>query len=127
MIVHHVEDLKQTDRHVVTDKFRSTRLIVRSDGMGYSVHHTVIPEGTEIHCHYEDHLETNYCIAGEGEVFDVATGVTHPITVGSMYALDKHDEHILRATKGDLHLVCVFNPALSGTETHHDHGGYDLG
>jgi len=39
--------------------------------------------------------------------------------------LDKNDKHILRATKGDLHLICVFNPPLSGDETHNEEGGYD--
>lgn len=125
MIVRHVDDLKATEQFVATDKFTSTRLVVKADGMGYSVHHTRVPEGTEIHCHYKAHFEANYCIAGEGEVFHVATGVTHPIRVGSMYALDQHDEHVLRATKGELHLVCVFNPPLSGSERHNDQGGYD--
>jgi L-ectoine synthase len=125
MIVSHIDDLKKTERFVATDKFASVRLIVKADNMGYSVHDTRVPEGTEIHCHYKDHLETNYCIGGEGEVYDVATGKTYPIRVGSIYALDLHDEHILRATKGELHLVCVFNPALTGAERHNDHGGYD--
>jgi L-ectoine synthase len=125
MIVRHIDDLKDGEQFVATEKFISTRLIVKNDGMGYSVHHTRVPQGTEIHCHYKDHLETNYCIAGEGEVFDVATGKTYTIGVGSMYALDKHDEHVLRATKGELHLICVFNPPLAGGERHNDQGGYD--
>jgi L-ectoine synthase len=125
MIIRTIDALKNTDQFVETEKFISTRLIVKGDGMGYSVHHTRVPEGTEIHCHYKDHLETNYCIAGEGEVFEIATGITHPVSVGTMYALDQHDEHLLRATKGELHLICVFNPALAGSERHNDHGGYD--
>jgi len=125
MIVRHVDDLKETEQFVSTDKFTSTRLIVKADGMGYSVHHTVVQEGTEIPCHYKDHFETNYCLAGEGELLDVETGAVHPIRVGTMYALDKHDEHVLRATKGALHLVCVFNPALAGSERHNSEGGYD--
>lgn len=81
--------------------------------------------GTGYFVNLSAHYETNYCIAGAGEVFDVATGKTHPIAVGTVYALNQHDEHILRALKGDLHLVCVFNPPLAGTETHNAHGGYD--
>ena len=38
--------------------------------------------------------------------------------------LDKHDEHIVRAIKGDLRLVCIFVPALTGTETHRSDGSY---
>ena len=100
-------------------------MIVKGDGMGYSVHETRIIEGTESHMQYKNHLETNYCIAGEGEVVDVATGETFQIRPGTIYALDQHDEHILRATNGDLRLVCVFNPPVTGTETHNADGGYD--
>ncbi|WP_341963355.1 ectoine synthase [Pseudomonas sp. RC10] len=125
MIVRTLEQLAQTGSHVVTEKWRSTRLIVKSDGLGYSVHHTVVPEGNAVHCHYKNHYETNYCIAGEGEVLHVESGETFPIRVGTTYALDQHDEHILKATKGDLHLVCVFNPPIQGNETHNADGGYD--
>ena len=52
---------------------------------------------------------------GEGEVLDVATGERHAIRPGTLYALNLNDQHVLRATKGDLRLVCVFNPPLSGT------------
>ncbi|MBP2562491.1 L-ectoine synthase [Neorhizobium galegae] len=127
MIVRHIDDLRNTEQFVSTDKFTSTRLIIKADGMGYSVHHTLVQEGTEIPCHYKDHLETNYCIAGEGEVLDVETGAVHQIRIGTMYALNKHDEHVLRATKGTLHLICVFNPALAGAERHNPDGGYDAG
>lgn len=67
---------------------------------------------------------TNYCYAGEGEVVDLATGVTHALRPGTLYALDRHDAHILRATRGDLRLVCVFNPPLAGDETHDASGSY---
>ncbi len=76
--------------------------------------------------HYKHHLEINYCIAGEGEVVDVETAQTHPIRPGTVYALDRHDRHILRALRGDLRLVCVFTPALAGTETHREDGSYAI-
>jgi hypothetical protein len=79
-----------------------------------------------LHLEYKNHLEVNYCIEGEGEVVDFATGTIWPIRPGTMYALDKHDRHILRATKGDLRLVCTFSPALSGRETHDADGSYRL-
>jgi len=125
MIVIRSEDVADTARHVAGSGWDSKRMIVAADGMGYSVHETRVHEGTESHLHYKNHLETNYCIAGEGEVVDVATGETFAIRPGTIYALDKHDEHIIRATTGDLHLVCVFNPPVAGTETHNDEGGYD--
>ncbi|HEY7627201.1 MAG TPA: ectoine synthase [Ilumatobacteraceae bacterium] len=126
MIVIRAEDVTNTPRHVSGPGWESKRMIVKADGMGYSVHETRIPEGSENRLRYEHHLETNYCFEGEGEVVDVATGTTYPIRPGTIYALDQHDDHILRATKGDLRLVCVFNPPVTGTETHNAGGGYDL-
>jgi len=92
--------------------------------MGCSLHDTLVKEGTELHLEYKNHLESNYCIEGEGEVVDVATGEVWPVRPGVMYALNKHDRHILRALKGNLRLICTFTPALSGNETHDADGGY---
>ncbi len=126
MIVRSLQDIKGTARDVSGPGWRSRRVILRQDAMGCSVHDTTVQEGAALHLRYRHHLETNYCIAGEGEVVDVATGVTHAIRPGVAYALDRHDEHIVRALKGDLRLVCVFTPPLSGTETHDANGGYEL-
>jgi L-ectoine synthase len=125
MIIVRSEDIANTNRHVSGPGWDSKRMIVKSDGMGYSVHETRILAGSESRLHYKNHFETNYCVAGEGEVVDVATGETFHIRPGTIYALDQHDEHILRAIGGDLHLVCVFNPPIAGTETHNADGGYD--
>ena len=42
-----------------------------------------------------------------------------------MYALDKHDKHILRATT-EMKMACVFNPPLNGKEVHNAQGAYEL-
>lgn len=124
MIVMTAKDVEGTPRAASGPGWRSARLIVKGDGMGYSVHETVVPEGSELHLEYKNHYETNYCFAGEGEVVDVAGNVTHSLKPGTLYALDKHDKHILRATKGDMRLVCVFSPPLVGDETHDASGSY---
>jgi L-ectoine synthase len=68
---------------------------------------------------YRNHLEACYCIAGCGTVVDSA-GSEYVIKPGTMYALDKNDPHFLVASPvEDMRLVCVFNPALEGTEVHH--------
>ena len=76
--------------------------------MGCSLSDTVVAAGTELRLHYRHHLETNYCIGGEGEVEDLATGQVFPIRSGTVYALDKNDAHVVRATKGELRLVWYF-------------------
>ncbi len=124
MIVIHSQDLTDTERHARGPGWESRRMIVKRDGIGYSVHETRVFEGAELHLHYKHHYEANYCMEGEGEVLDVASGERHPIRPGTLYALNLNDQHVLRATKGDLRLVCVFNPPLSGTETHRADGSY---
>ena len=125
MIVRSIDDIKGTAHDVAAPNWVSRRLLLARDGMGFSLHETTIFAGTETHIHYRNHLEAVYCIEGEGEVETVADGKVHAITPGVMYALDRHDEHYLRA-RSDLRLVCVFNPPLSGRELHDDKGVYPL-
>jgi L-ectoine synthase len=124
MIVRTLHDLKGTDRDVSGPGWESRRFLLKDDGFGYSLHDTVVKEGSELELHYKHHIEANYCFGGEGEVVDVATGAAFPIKAGTLYALDRHDRHIVRALKGDLRLVCIFTPALSGRETHRADGSY---
>ena len=68
-----------------------------------------------------------YLTEGAGEITDLATGQTHPLRVGSIYALNQHDHHILRANKGThMRMVCVFNPPITGQEVHDESGAYAL-
>ncbi len=124
MIVKYLGDIIGSSDHATGEGWDSRRILLARDGLGYSLHDTVIREGTELHLEYKNHLESNYCISGEGEVVDVATGQVHPLRPGSLYTLDRHDAHILRATRGDLRLVCIFTPALTGEETHDADGSY---
>lgn len=123
MIVRTLDDIVGTERDVSGPGWHSRRLILSADAMGCSLSDTIVAAGTEQHLHYKHHLETNYCISGEGEVEDLATGQVYPIRPGSVYALDKNDAHVVRA-KTDLRFVCVFTPALTGTETHQADGSY---
>lgn len=125
MIVRTLKDILGTEREVDGETWVSRRLVLADDNMGYSVHDTVIRAGTETHIHYKNHLETVYCIAGEGEVETVADGRKWPIGPDTVYVLDQNDEHYLRAFEGaDMRMVCVFRPALTGKEMHGPDGAY---
>lgn len=127
MIVKHIEDILGTDADVDTEGWTSRRLIYKDAGMGYSVNDTIIKPGAELTMEYKNHLETVYCIEGEGDITDLATGVTHSIRPGTLYALNRHDRHVLRANKGThMRMVCVFNPPLTGREVHDETGAYAL-
>ncbi|MHB1606764.1 MAG: ectoine synthase [Leptospirales bacterium] len=125
MIVRTLEEAEQSERRVVTRTWESTRLLLKSDQMGFSFHITTIYAGTETHICYKNHLEAVYCISGEGEVETLSDGKVHPIRPGTMYALDRHDDHLLRG-RTEMKLACVFNPPLSGKEVHDEHGVYPL-
>lgn len=125
MIVRTLQDAERTDRRVVAQNWESTRLLLKGDGMGYSVHVTTIYAGTNTEMEYRNHLEAVLCIEGEGEVETLGDGKVYPISPGTIYALDQHDRHILRA-RTQLRMVCVFNPPLHGKEVHDAQGVYPL-
>ncbi|HEY7803294.1 MAG TPA: ectoine synthase [Orrella sp.] len=125
MIVKRLEDILGTEADVDTEGWTSRRLIYKDAGMGYSVNDTIIKPGAELEMEYRNHLETVYCIEGAGEILDLATGQTHDIAPGTIYALNNHDRHILKANKGThMRMVCVFNPPLTGREVHDETGAY---
>lgn len=129
MIVRKLQDLVGTDKEVGGKAlgWTSRRLLLKGDGMGYSVHDTVIHAGAELEMHYRNHLEAVYLIEGKGEILDVATGETHALEKDTIYALNDHDRHVLRANQGThMRMVCVFNPPVSGSEVHDDSGAYPL-
>ncbi|WP_421704321.1 ectoine synthase [Aliiroseovarius sp.] len=118
MIVRELTAIEATGRFVDWGNGTSHRLLVAEDGMGFTMCHTIVRAGTETRLKYDNHLEACYCIAGTGKVEEVG-GPTHALRPGVMYALDQHDDHILRADAGaDLVLVSVFNPPLTGQESH---------
>ncbi|WP_338416704.1 ectoine synthase [uncultured Sphaerotilus sp.] len=127
MIVKHLASVVGTAADVDTAGWTSRRLLYKQDGMGYSVNDTIIKPGAELEMQYRNHLETVYCIEGEGEITDLATGETHGIRPGTLYALNLHDHHVLRANRGvAMRMVCVFNPPLTGREVHDSTGAYAL-
>lgn len=125
MIVRSVGELLGSDKDVATPNWVSRRLLLKRDGMGFSLHETTVFPGTETYIWYKHHLEAVFCVEGEGEVQVLSDGRTYRIEPGVMYALDQHDKHYLRA-RTKMRLVCVFNPALTGREVHDDEGTYPV-
>jgi len=123
MIIRTLTHISGTDREVRADNWTSRRLLLRADGMGFSLHDTVIHGGTSTRMCYRHHVEAVYCIEGKGSVTATSTGETFPIEAGTVYALDGHEDHILTA-ETSLRMICVFNPALSGSEIHDEDGAY---
>lgn len=125
MIIRRLKQIIGTDREVQAPNgnWVSRRLSLKDDEMGFSLHDTLIHAETETYIWYKHHLEAVYCVAGKGEVEDLETGEIHPISDGTLYLLNKHERHYLRATE-TMRMVCVFNPPLTGKEVHTKEGFY---
>ncbi len=123
MIVRTLRQLLGTDRDVRGPVWASRRFLLAEDGVGFTVTETTVEAGSEQVLWYKHHVEANYVIDGEGEVENVATGEVFALAPGSIYVLDGHEKHRLRAVTR-MKLVCVFTPALTGRETHDADGAY---
>lgn len=128
MIVRDIRQIEGTEREVLANdgQWISRRMLLKQDGMGFSFHETIIRKGTTTHIHYKNHLEAVYCVAGNGEIEELATGKRHRIYDGVMYALDNNDDHNLHGGTEDMRLICVFNPPIVGNEHHDENGVYPL-
>ena len=123
MIVRTLEDIEGSERDVRGPCWMSRRFLLAEDGMGLTLTETTVEPGSEQDLWYKYHLEANYIVEGEGELEEVATGARYPLKPGTMYALDKHDRHRVRAFTR-MKIVCIFTPALTGREVHDDDGAY---
>lgn len=123
MIVRDFNELKDGSRAVSDARWTSVRMLLADDNMGFSFHITILEAGSEHTFHYKHHFESVYCMQGKGSITDLATGKTHEIKPGVMYALDQHDKHTLRAEE-ELVMACCFNPPVTGNEVHQADGSY---
>jgi L-ectoine synthase len=122
MIVRTLSEIEGTDLDVRGPGWRAQRLLVRDDGLGFSLSETTVDAGAELSPWYKHHQEACYVIDGEAEITERDTGAIHRIGPGSAYA-PGHDRHSIRVISR-LRLVCVFSPALTGRETHDADGSY---
>ncbi len=126
MIVRSFKDIEGTDRHVrsASGTWESKRIVLAKERVGFSLHETILYAGTETSMWYANHVEAVVCVEGEAELTERDTGVVHRLGPGSLYA-PEHDRHHV-SVRSPLRLVCVFNPALTGHETHDADGSYEL-
>ena len=125
MIVRTHTDLEALDSIASDKKWSSARYLLKKDGMGFSLHETIVEAGSEQILWYKNHLEACIVVEGEGEIEDLSTGKKYVLRPGTCYALDKNDRHIFRS-KNRIRLICVFNPPCTGKEIHDEDGSYPL-
>jgi L-ectoine synthase len=125
MIVRLLDDLNDTDRDVRTPNWRSRRIVLAKEGVGFSVHETVLYAGTVNDFWYANHIEAVMVVEGEGELIDKETGQSHQLRPSTLYLLDGHEHHRV-LPKTDIRAICVFNPPVTGREVHDGNGVYPL-
>lgn len=127
MIVRTLDEITDTDRDVEAEnkQWRSKRIVLAKDGVGFSVHETVLQPGTINDFWYANHIEAVFVTEGEGELYDKDNDVTYQLAPGSIYVLSGNEKHQLRP-KTQMKTVCVFNPPVTGREVHDENGVYPL-
>lgn len=123
MIIRKLDEIRASERNIVTKQWESARLLLKDEGMGFSFHITIMYAGEEVRMHYKNHLEAVFVIKGEGTIEDLGTGEIHELQPGTLYALNAHDRHIVRP-RTDIVTACAFNPPVTGREVHDESGAY---
>ena len=117
MIVKSLEDVVGTKGDAHGDKWHSLRLLHQEDGMGVTLTDSILEAGFVMDLWQKNHYEACYCLEGEGTVEELDNGSVHEIRAGTLYAMNNHDRHRIRA-KTRMRVVCTFFPALTGDEKH---------
>ncbi|ANY07112.1 ectoine synthase [Pseudonocardia sp. HH130630-07] len=127
MIVRTLDEITDTERDVKSEngQWRSKRIVLANDKVGFSVHETTLEAGTINDFWYANHIEAVFITQGEGELYDKDNDVTYQLAPGSIYVLSGNERHQLRP-KTQIKCVCVFNPPVTGREVHDENGVYPL-
>jgi L-ectoine synthase len=125
VFVRHLSEIEDTEADIKTENWRSKRIVLAREKLGFSVHETTLYAGTVNDFWYANHIEAVFITEGEGEVEDKATGEVHQLKPGSIYVLNNADKHQVRP-KTEMKTVCVFNPPVTGREVHDEDGVYPL-
>ncbi len=127
MIVRTTAEITGTERDISSENgnWRSKRIVLGGDGVGFSFHETTIEAGTVNEFHYANHIEAVWLIEGEGSLTDLDNEQTYELGPGSMYLLDGHERHRLEP-RTRMRMMCVFNPPVTGAEVHDENGVYPL-
>jgi len=123
MIIRTTAEITGTDRDVSAGAWRSKRIILADDGVGFSFHETTIEADSVSEFHYQHHVEAVWVTEGAGTLTNLETGERHALGPGSMYLLDGHERHRINCVE-DLRMLCVFNPPVTGREVHDANGAY---
>lgn len=102
---------------------RVARFVTAGDNLGFALSDVRFKAGHGVDLWYKNHWEANLVLDGSLEFTDKASGETRRLGPGALYCVGPEDRHHLQAVS-DVHLLSVFNPPLTGQETHDADGAY---
>lgn len=120
-----LDDLNETEYDVVHGNWRSRRMVLAKDKVGFSFHITILKAGTSTEMWYANHVECVYVYQGKGTLTNRDTGEEFVLEPGVMYLLNDGDKHTVTVEE-DIHCTCVFNPPVTGREVHDENGVYPV-
>ena len=113
--------------HVISishGKSTAVRVLLKSDGLGFSLSEARCGAGNQSKLWYKNHWEANYVRAGKGSLLNLSTGQTWDLYPGVLYCVGPNDRHSVINTDDPLRIVSVFNPPIEGLESHDGDGAY---
>lgn len=127
MIVRTTTEITGTERDVTSEdgNWRSKRIVLGGDRVGFSFHETTIEAGSVNEFHYAHHIEAVWLIEGTGTLTDLDNDEVYDLAPGTMYLLDGHERHRVEPVTR-MRMLCVFNPPVTGREVHDENGVYPL-
>lgn len=127
MIVRTTAEITDTERDITSEdgNWRSKRIILGDDKVGFSFHETTIKAGSVNEFHYANHVEAVWLVEGTGKLIDLDNDKVYELGPGSMYLLNGHERHRVEPDT-EMRMLCVFNPPVTGREVHDENGVYPL-
>ena len=120
MLVRSFNDVEKSGRVIPISHGKSTavRVLLKSDGLGFSLSEARCGAGNSSDLWYKNHWEANYVRQGQGTLVNRRSGQSWPLQPGVLYCVGPNDQHSVVNTEDPLRIVSVFNPPIEGEETH---------
>ncbi len=124
-LVRTLKEIVGTARDIDFGYGHSRRFLVKGDGFNISIHNTTVYLNTSIPLEYKNHIEAVYYIRGQGKYTWNNGEEEHGFTIddasgdeGTLFLMDNNDAHHVETKGVESEALCVFYPALEGTENH---------
>lgn len=118
MFVKTLEDVRNAGLEIISADGAVTeaRFLIADDGLGFGFSEVRLRAGRAFDRWNKHHWNANLVLEGRLEITDLATDAVHKLESGALYCVGPKDRHRV-ATITEVHLLSVFNPPLTGTET----------